>query len=179
MRLYFSIIICILIVGGCTNKYNAQMAKKFYELQSKDQKPVLSIEAKPGETIAFSGVKRFEVYGKSGNQGTVKQYRKQYHPAWSIVSETLRYAAPAMVSGYWATELVDSVGKYAGDQIGGNRVGNDYTTSDNSVGGNSSGSDYDASDSSVGGDSAGQDYIGNDYDTSDNSDNSDNSITNP
>src|SRR6056297_2521719 len=158
MKFYY-ILMCFLLIGGCATQNDVKMAESYYKHQSKEQKPILTIIAKQGQTISFQGVERLEVYAP-GSDKPISQFKTQYHPVWSIIGETLKYAAPAMISGYWANELVGSVGKYAGDQIGGDRVGGDYN----------------AADSSIGGDSVGQDYIGSDYDASDNSDNS---TTNP
>ena len=164
MKFYY-ILMCFLLIGGCATQNDVKMAESYYKYQSKEQKPILTIIAKQGQTISFQGVERLEVYAP-GNDNPISQFKTQYHPVWSIIGETLRYAAPAMVSGYWAKEIVNVAGKRAGYSIGGNSVGGNYDASDSSIG-----QDYDASDSSIGGDNTGGDNIGQDYDASDSSNN--------
>jgi len=151
-----SVFVLLLLVSGCANRHDAEMAKAHYDAQSYiASRPIVSMEAVPGQTIELKGVRTFEVFGSSGSN--MSQYQQQHHPAWGILGDTMRVAAPAFIGGYWATELADTVGKRAGKRIGGDYTGGDYDASGDSFSGDYVGGDFDGS---TRGDEFGGDYDG-------------------
>jgi hypothetical protein len=101
-------------VTGCATVNDKEMAIAYYRAQiSASERPVMTLRARPGETIVMSGVEEFTVYGGStGNE--VRQHQQQHHPIWNILSQTLSIAAPIYLSGRNATALADVVGRNVG-----------------------------------------------------------------
>jgi hypothetical protein len=110
-----STLAALAILTGCAT--SADHARAYYDAQAAaqaNQRPLIRMEAHNGQDIVLAGVKRFEVYAPAGNSQSLTQYREAHHPAWDILGQTLRIAAPIYFAGEAAIGLADSVGRSVG-----------------------------------------------------------------
>lgn len=123
-------ILAISFFSGCAslNGENKEIARMHYQAQqalaAKEERPLLMIKAKDGESINMQGVEEFAVYAPSSKTNSVTQYKAQYHPGWDLANKAVSVALPLYVSGKMAVDLAEAVGKSAG---------NNYTNSYNPV----------------------------------------------
>lgn len=104
------VLIALALVAGCATNQTAEQA--YYQAAAAQQgRPMVELIAEPGQAI--TGLQSLTIYAPT--QGGVQQYRKQYHPAWSILGSTLQIGLPVYLGGKAAVDLVDAVGKRVGD----------------------------------------------------------------
>lgn len=100
----------IALVVGCASNPSAEQA--YYQAASAEQgRPLVELVAEPGQAI--TGLQSLRVYAPS-TAGGVRQYQKQYHPAWGIAASAVQIGLPIYLGGKAAVDLADSVGKSVG-----------------------------------------------------------------
>lgn len=124
----FTACVAVVSVAGCATSADVEMARAHYEAQAAQDRPLLRLEAQPGETIVLSGVRQLVVHTPSDD---VTPFRKQHHPVWGILGETLRAVAPIAAVGHYSVRLADTVGESAGDVATGS-YNTEVDASDNS-----------------------------------------------
>jgi hypothetical protein len=89
-------------------------------------KPIVSIEALPGQNIVMSGIKKFEVYpALSGNEfREVRQFQDEYLPVYIAGLNLMGIPIGIGIQGYFANEALKTAL--------GNKGGNTYYGSNNS-----------------------------------------------
>lgn len=103
-------VLMLALVAGCSNNPTAEQA--YYQAAAAQQdRPMVELVAEPGQAI--TGLQSLKIYAP--NQGGVQQYRKQYHPAWSILGNALQIGLPVYLGGKAAVDLADTVGRRVGD----------------------------------------------------------------
>ena len=99
----------IALIVGCANNPSAEQA--YYQAAAAEQgRPLVELVAEPGQAI--TGLQSLKVYAPQ--QGGVRQYQKQYHPAWGMASTALQIGLPIYLGGKAAVDLADSVGRSVG-----------------------------------------------------------------
>lgn len=97
----------------------AQMETQMIAMRS--IKPMFSIEAKDGENIVMSGVKKFEIYApaKVPDIKGIEQYKDEYIPVYLSAMNLLGIPIGMAVQGYFAAELIKAASQggniYYGD----------------------------------------------------------------
>jgi len=182
------VLLLALAVSGCASKLNKITTSYpggqtviqeisdealYYQVQTQmaaARKPILVMEAKPGERIELKGVKRLVVWGYAGDRGRMRAYEHPWAKAVREWGGIVGMLGGIYVGGYWANQLADTVGRHAGttttitDSYNGDHVGGDQ------IGGDNIGGDW------VGGDKIGGDWVGGDKIGGDRNDND---TTNP
>lgn len=136
--------------------YFVQAQKEIAMKQMEQDRPIIRMKAKAGETITLQGVEEFSVYAQGGGGGNAGQgvQLRQYQPPRSqgleLANTALRavgQAVPILAAGHAATSLADAVGKAANHgyqyiqapqpnmTIGGNGVIGDGSFTSNDLGG--------------------------------------------
>tara|TARA_R110002110_G_scaffold415835_1_gene657207 strand:+ start:26961 stop:27494 length:534 start_codon:yes stop_codon:yes gene_type:complete len=108
-----SILIAVAIamaVTACASNPSAEQA--YYQAAAAEQgRPLVELVAEPGQAI--TGLQSLRVYAPQTGGG-VRQYQKQYHPAWGIAASAVQIGLPIYLGGKAAVDLADSVGKHVG-----------------------------------------------------------------
>ncbi len=114
----------VLLAAGCAGTQERvaymQAQLKALEMQLKGRKPILVIEAMPGQELKITGLKRLAVYApRSTNPGSplIKQYRDPWANVVTNGLGVVGAVAGIYVGGQAAVELADTVGRHAGVHI--------------------------------------------------------------
>lgn len=100
----------IALIVGCANNPSAEQA--YYQAAAAEQgRPLVELIAEPGQAI--TGLQSLRVYAPQTGGG-VRQYQKQYHPAWGIAASAVQIGLPIYLGGKAAVDLADSVGRSVG-----------------------------------------------------------------
>lgn len=98
-----------------TNKFTDEAM--YYQAQSQmalARKPILTMEAKAGETIELKGIKKMVVWGYAGDRGSLKTYEHPWAKTLREWGGLVGMFGGIWAGGYWANQLADTVGKHAG-----------------------------------------------------------------
>jgi hypothetical protein len=104
---------------GCAGDSDMQAYLKA-QLDALDrQKPLVMLEAQPGQTMELKGVKSLVVYAPNGNASQIRPLESQWAPVWREALRVAGVVGGIYYGGQALTNLAEAMGKNAGAHISG------------------------------------------------------------
>lgn len=106
-------------LAGCAADGDMQAYLKA-QLDALDrQKPLVMLEAQPGQTMELKGVKSLVVYAPNGGVGQIRPLESQWAPVWREALRVAGVVGGIYYGGQALSNLAEAMGKNAGTHISG------------------------------------------------------------